>query len=51
MHRAYVVHHEVIDDQGDGEVRFLVMWTSQNMKERISEDITQDDATYRLMWQ
>ena len=45
--QAYVVHHEVIDDQGDGEVRFVITWSTKKMRARLNVDLVQDDATYR----
>ena len=45
--QAYVVHHEVLDDQGDGEVRFVVTWSTEKMRARLNVELVQDDATYR----
>ena len=45
--QAYVVNYEVVDDQEDGEVRFVVTWSTKKMRARINVDLVQDDATYR----
>ena len=48
---AYIAAHEVIDDDETKEPRFTVIWTSRRMLARTSNNMTQDDATYRLTWQ
>ena len=45
--QAYIVNYELIDDQEDGEVRFVVTWSTKKMRARINIDLVQDDATYR----
>ena len=32
---CFVAYHEVIDDQGHDNVRFIVIWTSQKMQARV----------------
>ena len=48
---AYIAAYEVIDDDETAEPRFTVIWTSRRMLARTSNNMTQDDATYRLIWQ
>ena len=48
---AYIAAYEVIDDDETKEPRFTVIWTSRRMLARTSNNMTQDDATYRLTWQ
>ena len=48
---AYIAFHEVIDENEKEEPRFSVIWTSKRMLTRTNEHMTQDDATYRLVWQ
>ena len=33
------------------EPHFCIIWTSKKLLARIGEELTQDDATYRLTWQ
>ena len=47
----YVASHEVIDDQGEDNIRFSIIFTTPAMKRRLSTELMQDDATYRLTWQ
>ena len=47
---AFIVQHDVIDDEGEENVRFNITWTTKKMQARINEDLIQDDATYRLTW-
>ena len=44
---VYVVDSEVQDEK---EVRFHVTFTTKKMKARMSKELVQDDATYRLNW-
>ena len=44
---VYVVDSEVKDEK---EVRFHVTFTTKKMKARMSKELVQDDATYRLNW-
>ena len=48
---AYIAYHEVLDEEEDEEPRFTVIWTSKKLLARTSNNLTQDDATYRLVWQ
>jgi hypothetical protein len=48
---AYIAYHEVLDENEDEEPRFTIIWTSKNLLKRTSSQLTQDDATYRLVWQ
>ena len=48
---AYIAFNEVIDENEKEEPRFSVIWTSGKMLKRTSNLMTQDDATYRLVWQ
>ena len=48
---AYIAHHEVYDEEEDAEPRFNIIWTSQKLMKRIDNELTQYDATYRLLWQ
>ena len=48
---AYIAYHEVNDEEEDAEPRFNIIWTSQKLMKRIDNELTQDDATYRLLWQ
>ena len=48
---AYIADYEVIDDDETKEPRFTVICTSRRMLARTSNNMTQDDATYRLTWQ
>jgi hypothetical protein len=48
---AYIAFHEVLDENEDEEPRFTIIWTSKRLLERTSSQLTQDDATYRLVWQ
>ena len=47
---CFVAYHEVIDDQGPDNVRFIVIWTSQKMQARVNDELLQDNATYCLNW-
>ena len=47
----YIAFHEVLDENELEEPRFTVIWTSKKMMKRASNEMTQDDATYRLTWQ
>ena len=49
--QAYIAFHDVIDENEKDEPRFSVIWTSKRMLARTNEHMTQDDATYRLVWQ
>ena len=44
---SYIAFHEVLDDDDDKEPRFTIIWTSKKLLKRVSESLTQDDATYR----
>ena len=46
---AFFCHHDITDDEEEDAVRFVV--TTKKMKSRISSELVQDDATYRLTWQ
>ena len=48
---AYIAFHEVLDENEDEEPRFTIIWTSKTLLGRTSSELTQDDATYRLVWQ
>ena len=49
--KAYIAVSNVIDEDENKEPRFHKLWTSKNLKKRIDKKLTQDDATYRLLWQ
>ena len=51
LDEAFVCHHEVKDDEGPDNVRFVIIFTSQKMQARVSNEFCQDDATYRVTWQ
>ena len=46
---SYIAFHEVLDDDDDKEPRFTIIWTSKKLLKRVSESLTQDDATYRYV--
>lgn len=48
--QAYIVYHEVRDEKEYEEPRFVVIWSTRKMLNRVNIDIIQDDATYRLNW-
>ena len=49
--KAYIAVNNVEDDDETAEPRFNIIWTTHKLMERISDNLTQDDATYRLVWQ
>ena len=49
--KAYIAASNVEDEKEDEEPRFNIIWTSKKLMKRISNDMIQDDATYRLLWQ
>ena len=48
---SYIAYHHVDDEQEENEPHFSIIWTSKKLLARISDELTQDDATYRLTWQ
>ena len=49
--KAYIAASNVEDEKEDEEPRFNIIWTSKKLMKRISNDMIQDVATYRLLWQ
>ena len=49
--KAYIAASQIEDEDENEEPRFNVVWTSNKLMKRISDDLVQDDATYRLLWQ
>lgn len=48
---SYIAYYH-IDDEGEvKDPHFCIIWTSKKLLARIGEELTQDDATYRLTWQ
>jgi hypothetical protein len=45
--KAYIAARQIENE----EPHFNVGWTSNKLMKRISNDLVQDDATYRLLWQ
>ena len=48
---SYIVYHHVDDENPNEDPHFCIIWTSKKLTARISSDLVQDDATYRLTWQ
>ena len=48
--KMFVAFSEVVDDQGEENIFFAIIFTTPAMQERISAEFIQDDATYRLTW-
>ena len=48
---SYIVYHHIDDEQELKEPQFCIIWTSKKLSARIGGELTQDDATYRLLWQ
>ena len=48
---SYIVYHHIDDEQELKEPQFCIILTSKKLSARIGGEITQDDATYRLLWQ
>ena len=48
---SYIVYHHIDDEQELKEPHFCIIWTSKKLSARIGGELTQDDATYRLLWQ
>ena len=48
---AFIAFSNVIDEDEAKEPRFSILWTSKKLKKRIDKKLTQDDATYRLLYQ
>ena len=48
--KMFVTESEVIDDEGEENVRFTIIFTTLAMQARLSRELIQDDATYRLNW-
>ena len=48
---AYIAYWNVDDERESEAPRFNIIWTSRKLLKRVHEDLTQDDATYRLLWQ
>ena len=48
---SYIAYHHVDDEDDSKDPHFCIIWTSKKLLARISDDFTQDDATYRLTWQ
>ena len=48
---AYIASHEVLDENEAEDPRFFIIWTTKRLLQRTSSDLTQNDATYRLVWQ
>ena len=48
---SYIVYHHIDDEQELKEPHFCIIWTSKKLSARIGGKLTQDDATYRLLWQ
>ena len=46
---SYIAFHEVLDDDSLEEPRFSIVWTSGKLLRRVGTEMTQDDATYRLI--
>ena len=49
--KAYIAASQIEDEDENEEPRFNIVWTSNKLMKRISNDLVQDDATYRLLWQ
>ena len=49
--KAYIAASRIEDEDENEEPRFNIVWTSNKLMKRISDDLVQDDATYRLLWQ
>jgi hypothetical protein len=48
---SYIAYHHIDDEDDSKDPHFCIIWTSKKLLARISDDFTQDDATYRLTWQ
>ena len=48
---SYIAYHHIDDEDDAKDPHFCIIWTSKKLYSRIHEDFTQDDATYRLMYQ
>ena len=48
---SYIAYHHIDDEEEMREPHFCIIWTSKKLLARIGEELTQDDATYRLTWQ
>ena len=49
-HKMYVGFSEVVDDQGEANVRFTVVLTTPALAARMSKELIQDDSTYRYFY-
>ena len=48
---SYIAYYSIDDENEDEDPRFTLIWTSKKLLRRMSDEFTQDDATYRLLWQ
>ena len=48
--KMFVAFSQVVDDQGEENIFFAIIFTTPAMQVRISAEFIQDDATYRLNW-
>ena len=48
--KMFVAFSEVVEDQGEENIFFAIIFTTPAMKARISAEFIKDDATYRLTW-
>ena len=46
-HKMYIGFSEVVDDQGEANVRFTIVFTTPALAARMSTELIQDDTTYR----
>ena len=49
-HKMYIGFSEVVDDQGEANVRFTIVFTTPALAARMSTELIQDDTTYRYFY-
>ena len=45
--KMFVAFNEIVDSEGEENVRFTIIFTTPVMQARLSAHLIQDDATYR----